>query len=79
MTILSFREAEAGVGSMFLKVLNAEYYFQSSFLLKMIILSLHEGKSPNGEFPIKFLIENDNSEPPRGESSEWSIFNEVSY
>jgi hypothetical protein len=63
---------------MFLNVLNAEY-FQSRFLLKMTILGLHEGKASNGQFPMTFLFGNDHSEPPRGESSEWSISNEVSY
>ena len=34
----------------------------------MTIRGLHEGKASNGQFSIKFLIDNDHSEPPRGGS-----------
>ena len=49
------------------------------FLLKIIILSLHEAQPQNGPFSNNVLIENDNSEPPRGAGSEWSIFKQRSY
>ena len=54
-------------------------HFQATFLLKMTIMSLLEAQAPNGQFSSNFLIENDNSEPPRGAGSEWSISNQVSY
>ena len=52
--------------------------FQTMFLLKMTILSLHQAQAPNGQFPNNVLIENDHSEPPRGATSEWSIFKQCS-
>ena len=42
--------------------------FQSSSLLKITILSLRDGKAPNGQFLTTNLIENDHSEFPRGGS-----------
>ena len=75
--------ARIGVGSMFLNGrfsmvdVKCSYMvnFQSSFLLKMTILSLHEAQAPNGQFSSNFLIENYHSEPPRGAGSKLSIFN----
>ena len=44
-------------------------HFQTVFLLKMTILSLHETQPQNGQFSNNVLIENDHSEPPRGAGS----------
>ena len=50
---------------------------QSTFLLKITILSLHEAQAPNGLFSMHFLIKNDHSESPRGAGSEWSMGKKV--
>ena len=47
--------------------------FLSTFLLKITILSLHEAQAPNGPFSNNVLIENDNSESPRGASSKMAL------
>ena len=52
---------------------------QSTFLLKMTILSHPEAPAPNGPFSINFLIKNNHSEPPRGAGSKWSVLNALSY
>ena len=36
--------------------------FQTMFLLKMTILSLHKAQAPNGQFSKNVLIENDHSD-----------------
>ena len=53
--------------------------YQTMFLFKISILSLHAAQASNGEFSNNVLIENDHSEHPRGAGSKWLIFKQCSY